>query len=201
MFVKVCGLTTEAAVEAAAEAGVDAAGFVFSASPRQVSAGRAAALAARLPDDVVRVAVFRHPPPGEIARVLHEFPADWVQTDAADLAGQDLGGAEPLAVLRAGVPLPVVLPPVLLFEGPRSGAGEVTDWTAAAALARQARLVLAGGLHAGNVAEAIRAVRPWGVDVSSGVEAERGTKDPAKIAAFLAEARRAGEETDEGVNR
>lgn len=201
MFVKVCGLTTEAAVEAAAEAGVDAAGFVFSASPRQVSAARAAALAARLPDDVVRVAVFRHPPPGEIARVLHEFPADWVQTDAADLAGQDLGGAEPLAVLRAGVPLPVVLPPVLLFEGPRSGAGEVTDWTAAAALARQARLVLAGGLHAGNVAEAIRAVRPWGVDVSSGVEAERGTKDPAKIAAFLAEARRAGEETDEGVNR
>lgn len=189
-FVKVCGLTTEAGVDAVGQAGADAAGFVFSASPRRVSTARAAALAARLPDSVVRVAVFRHPAPGEVARVLEEFPADWVQTDAADLAGQDLGGAEPLAVLRAGVPLPLVIPTVVLFEGPCSGAGEVTDWEAAARLARQTRVILAGGLDAGNVGAAVATVRPWGVDVSSGVEAERGIKDPAKIAAFVAAARR-----------
>ena len=197
VFVKVCGLTTESAVEAVAEAGADAAGFVFSPSPRQVDAQRAAALAERLPAAIVRVAVFRHPPPGEVARVLHAFPADWVQTDAADLAGQDLAGAEPLAVLRAGAPLPVVLPSLVLFEGPDSGAGEVTDWKAAASLARQTRVILAGGLHAGNVGAAIGQVRPWGVDVSSGVEAEKGIKDPAKVAAFVAAARRAAEEIEE----
>lgn len=197
IFVKVCGLTTEAAVEAVAEAGADAAGFVFSPSPRQVDAQRAAALAARLPPQIVRVAVFRQPPPGEVGRVLHAFPADWVQTDAADLAGQDLAGAEPVAVLRAGSPLPVVLPPLALFEGPASGTGEVTDWQAAASLARQTRVILAGGLHAENVGPAIGQVRPWGVDVSSGVEAARGIKDPAKVAAFVAAARRAAEEIEE----
>jgi len=196
-FVKICGLTTEAAVEAVAEAGADAAGFVFSPSPRQVTAERAAALAERLPPGIVRVAVFRHPPPGEVARVLHGFPADWVQTDAADLAGQDLAGAEPLPVLRAGTPLPVVLPPLVLFEGPVSGTGEVADWAAAGRLAGQTRTILAGGLHAGNVKLAMETVRPWGVDVSSGVESERGIKDPAKVAAFVAAARRACVEIEE----
>jgi len=197
VFVKICGLTTEAAVEAVAEAGADAAGFVFSPSPRQLTAERAAALAGRLPSEIVRVAVFRHPAPGEVARVLHGFPADWVQTDAADLVGQDLAGAEPVAVLRAGTPLPLILPPVVLFEGPRSGTGEVTDWAAAATLAARTRLILAGGLHADNVRLAMETVRPWGVDVSSGVESERGIKDPAKVAAFVAAARRAGEEIQE----
>lgn len=194
VFVKICGLTTQAAVDAVAGAGADAAGFVFSESPRQIEPARAAALAERLPPSVVRVAVFRHPAPGEVARVLHEFPADWVQTDAADLAGQDLAGAEPVAVLRAGAPLPVVLPQLVLFEGPVSGAGELTDWTAAATLARQTRVILAGGLDEENVAQAIQAVSPWGVDVSSGVEAERGIKDPAKVAAFVTAARRAAQE-------
>ncbi len=197
LFVKVCGITTEAAVEAAAEAGVDAAGFVFSPSPRQLTPERAAVLAEGLPSSVVRVAVFRHPPPGEVAQVLHEFAADWVQTDAADLAGQDLAGAEPLAVLRAGAPLPVVLPGQVLFEGPESGAGEVTDWQAAAQLARQTRVILAGGLDAANVGDAVATVRPWGVDVSSGVEIERGVKDPARMVAFVAAARRAAQATEE----
>ncbi|MEJ2521595.1 MAG: phosphoribosylanthranilate isomerase [Gammaproteobacteria bacterium] len=196
---KVCGLTTEAAVEAAAETGVDAAGFVFSPSPRQLTAERAAALAERLPDSVVRVAVFRHPAPGEVARVLHEFAADWVQTDAADLAGQDLAGAEPVAVLRAGGPTPVVLPGLVLFEGAESGAGEVTDWDAAEKLARQTRVILAGGLDAANVADAVASVRPWGIDVSSGVEIRRGEKDPARMAAFVAAARRAAEAIKEST--
>jgi phosphoribosylanthranilate isomerase len=193
VFVKICGLTTAEAVAAAGEAGADAAGFVFSPSLRRLEPAAARRLAAELPPGVLRVAVFRHPPPGWIESVLAEFPADWVQCDAADLPGIDLGGAAALPVLRAGAPLPELLPELLLFEGPDSGTGRVADWEAAAALARRTRIVLAGGLDPANVGEALAKVGPWGVDVSSGVESVPGLKDPALIGAFVAAARRAAE--------
>jgi phosphoribosylanthranilate isomerase len=79
-----------------------------------------------------------------------------------------------------------------MLDGGTSGAGVRADWTAARTLASRCELVLAGGLDAGNVAEAIRAVRPFGVDVSSGVERARGVKDPARIRDFIDAARRAG---------
>lgn len=189
VFVKICGLTTPEGVAAAVEAGADAAGFVFSPSPREVTPARARALAAALPAGMRRVAVFRHPPPGWIARVLEAFPADWVQSDAVDLPGVDLGGADALPVFRSGAPLPALLPELLLFEGPESGAGRTADWTAAAALASRVPVILAGGLSPENVGEALRTVRPWGVDVSSGVESAPGVKDPARVAAFVAAAR------------
>lgn len=191
LFVKICGLTTPEGVAAVVEAGADAAGFVFSPSPRQVTPEHARQLAAGLPVAVRRVAVFRHPPPGWITRVLEDFPADWVQSDAADLPGVDLGGAEALPVFRSGAPLPELLPELLLFEGPQSGAGNVADWRAAAALASRTGVILAGGLTPANVAAALAKVRPWGVDVSSGVESSPGRKDPARVAAFVAAARRA----------
>jgi phosphoribosylanthranilate isomerase len=190
VFVKVCGLTTPEGVAAAIEAGADAVGFVFSPSPREVTPARARALAAGLPAGTRKVAVFRHPPPGWITRVLEEFPADWIQSDAADLPGVDLGGAEALPVFRSGAPLPELLPELLLFEGPESGSGNVADWSAAAALAQRTRIILAGGLHPGNLAAALDTVAPWGVDVSSGVESAPGVKDPALVAAFVAAARR-----------
>lgn len=191
LFVKICGLTTPEGVAAAVKAGADAAGFVFSPSPREVTPALARKLAAGLPSSVRRVAVFRHPPPGRITTVLEEFPADWVQSDAADLPGVDLGGAEALPVFRSGAPLPALLPELLLFEGPESGVGNVADWSVAAELAQRSGMILAGGLHPGNVAAAISQVRPWGVDVSSGVESSPGVKDPALVAAFVAAARRA----------
>lgn len=190
-FVKICGLTTPEGVAAVAEAGADAAGFVFSPSPRRVTPAQARKLAAALPSRVRRVAVFRYPPPGWVTQVLDEFPADWVQCDAADLPGVDLGGAAALPVLRAGAPLPELLPELVLFEGPDSGAGRVADWTVAARLAQRTRVILAGGLNPANLAEALTTVRPWGVDVSSGVESAPGIKDPALVAAFVAAARRA----------
>ena len=79
----------------------------------------------------------------------------------------------------------------LLFEGERSGSGETADWSQAALLARQTRLVLAGGLNAGNVGAAIRAVRPFGVDTSSGVESQPGVKSEEKIMEFVRAARAA----------
>jgi phosphoribosylanthranilate isomerase len=190
LFVKICGLTTPAAVAACIEAGADAAGFVFSPSPRELSPARARALASAMPASMRRVAVFRRPPPGWIASVLAAFPADWVQCDAVDLPGVDLGGAETLPVFRVGGPLPALLPDLLLFEGADSGTGQVADWDSAAALARRTRLVLAGGLQVDNLAEALARVRPWGVDVSSGVESSPGVKDPLRIATFVATARR-----------
>jgi phosphoribosylanthranilate isomerase len=191
VFVKICGLTTPEGVAAAVKAGADAAGFVFSPSPREVTPAQARKLAAALPAAMRRVAVFRQPPPGWITRVLDEFPADWVQSDAADLPGVDLGGAEALPVFRSGAPLPALLPDLVLFEGPVSGAGRVADWATAAGLARRTRVILAGGLSPANLAEALARVRPWGVDVSSGVESSPGSKDPALVEAFVAAARRA----------
>jgi len=87
--------------------------------------------------------------------------------------------------------MPHTLPFRLLFEGPRSGAGQLADWSEAAGLARRSELILGGGLTAGNVGAAIAAVRPFGVDVSSGVESSPGRKDPERVRKFVSAAREA----------
>lgn len=87
--------------------------------------------------------------------------------------------------------LPVPPPARVLYEGAVSGAGRTADWTRAHAVARRTDVLLAGGLSPDNVGEAIRTVRPWGVDVSSGVESSPGVKSPAKISSFIAAARAA----------
>ncbi|HEX5421215.1 MAG TPA: hypothetical protein VFY39_14570, partial [Gammaproteobacteria bacterium] len=95
-----------------------------------------------------------------------------------------------LPVYRTGrVPAEASRAPRLLFEGPNSGTGKTADWREAARLAAETRVILAGGLDADNVGEAIRRVRPWGVDVSTGVERAPGDKDPAKIKQFVLRAR------------
>jgi phosphoribosylanthranilate isomerase len=198
LWVKVCGLRTAADVEATVTAGADAIGFVFAPSVRRVTPAEAAAAAAAAPAHVLKVAVFLHPAQAELDAVLAGFHPDLVQTDAADFANLRLPQAiGSLPVVRAGAMSrqdamshhEAMRPAAVLFEGPRSGSGQVADWTAAAAAASRTRLVLAGGLHAGNVAAAIAAVRPWGVDVSSGVERAPGVKDAALIRDFLNAAR------------
>ncbi len=194
--VKICGLTTPQAVDVALAAGADAVGFVFhGSSPRNLAPQRAAVLASRVPKRVRTVAVTLHPSQALVECVLAVFTPDIWQTDAADFAALDLpAGIERWPVLRAGSALPAVIPARFLFEGARSGAGELTDWSLAAQLARQGELVLGGGLDPGNVAAAIAAVRPWGVDVSSGVESAPGVKDPHRIEAFVRAARAAAQE-------
>jgi len=195
MFVKICGITTADALEAAVSAGADAVGFVFAPSPRQVSPRDARALAQGLPKHVLKVAVFRHPAPALVAEVLETLEPDWIQTDAADFAALELPATcRALPVYRNGAAPKERIPSRLLFEGPLSGSGQTADWHEARDLATRAEVVLAGGLGIGNVADAIRTVRPWGVDVSSGVERERGRKDPKKIAEFVARVRAAEEE-------
>jgi phosphoribosylanthranilate isomerase len=191
MFVKICGLNSAAAVEAAVTAGADALGFVFALSPREVTPELAATLCANVPASVIRVAVMRHPPTELWQRVLEVFAPDWLQTDAEDLAAIRLPPAcRPLPVYRDnGAPADADLPDRLLFEGSVSGSGRRADWNEARGLARATEVILAGGLNADNVASAISWVQPWGVDVSSGVERQRGEKDPAKIKDFVARVR------------
>ncbi len=190
LYIKICGLTSEAAVAAAVEAGADAIGFVLASSPRQVSVARAAELARGVPSTVDVIAVSRHPAQSlvdEIARVLR--PAR-LQTDAGDLPHLVLpAGLGVLPVVRSGLPVPEPLPERFLYEGAHSGAGRVADWDEASRLARHGGLLLAGGLSPANVAAALRAVRPAGVDVSSGVESAPGIKDPELIREFVSNAR------------
>lgn len=191
-WIKICGMTTFEAVTAAVAAGVDALGFVFAPSRRQVTTARAIELAEQVPVQVTRVAVLQQPSQALVDQVCAEFAPDWLQTDHEDLPKLRIPAeVRVLPVLRSGRELPLLLPPQFLFEGPVSGTGRTADWSRAAQLARQGRLILAGGLHAANVAEAIQSVRPFGVDVSSGVESAPGIKDPAKIAAFVKAARAA----------
>ena len=192
MFVKICGLTNHAGVDAAVVAGADAVGFVFADSPRRVSPDKAARLCENLPGDLVRVAVMRHPSAAEWQAVRERFAPDWLQTDAEDLQALDLpANCQPLPVYRSGQMTPTEYPARMLFEGRRSGSGEVADWRVAASIASATQLILAGGLDAANVADAIHTVDPWGVDVSSGVEREPAEKDPGEIRLFIARARAA----------
>lgn len=192
LWVKVCGLTTPDAVAAAIDAGVDAVGFVFAESKRKVTAQQAAELARDVPPHIVRVAVMLHPSQAQLDEVWSQFRPDVLQTDIDDLATLRVpDGLQVTPVIRAGRELPAVLPARLLFEGPVSGTGETTDWSAAAKLATRTQLILAGGLKPANVADAIATARPFGVDVSSGVEARPGVKDPVKIHEFVRIARAA----------
>ena len=193
MWIKICGMTTAAAVAAALEAHVEAIGFVFAPSARELVPESAAALARPARGRVRCVAVTRHPTQAAVDEIVRVFAPDLLQSDAEDFATLRLPAElETLAVVRDGGVLPLPLPGRILFEGPASGSGAVSDWSAAAALAQRTQLVLAGGLSALNVTDAMAQVQPFGVDVSSGVEERPGVKSPAAILSFVAAVRTAG---------
>jgi phosphoribosylanthranilate isomerase len=194
MWIKICGMTTPEAVAAALAAGVDAIGFVFADSPRQLTLEDAVALAAPARGRVRCVAVTRRPSQRYLDDVLAVFRPDVLQTDTEDLRALKLPKQlELLPVFRGWDASQSRLPSRLLFEGPTSGSGIPCDWTVAQRMARRTQLVLAGGLDPDNVAAAIAAVRPFGVDVSSGVEERPGVKSPAAVVRFAAAARGAFE--------
>jgi len=191
LWVKICGLTTSEGVQAAVDAKVDAVGFVFAPSKRQVTSERAVELAREVPGHIARVAVMLHPTQAQLDAVWSGFRPDVLQTDAEDLSQLAIpAGLDVTPVLRTLDPhtLPARR---ILFEGAVSGAGKVADWNAAAELAKSTQLILAGGLDAANVADAVRRVTPFGVDVSSGVERAPGIKDRQKIHEFVHAARTA----------
>ncbi|MGW4482961.1 phosphoribosylanthranilate isomerase [Amycolatopsis sp. NPDC004368] len=196
MFVKICGLKTTADVACAVEAGADAVGFVLCASPRQVSSAEAARLAADVPADVLTVGVFKGVPLPDIRDAVAETGIRAVQLHGSGYSPADFAALRdlPVRLVRATAVRDGVAPAVgeygedlLLLDSPQAGSGETWDWSVATP---DGDWLLAGGLTPGNVAEAITKVKPWGVDVSSGVESARGVKDQGLIRDFLAAVRK-----------
>jgi len=197
--IKICGITRAEDMLAAVCSGADALGLVFyNISPRHVSLRQAAQLAAAVPPFVTLVGLFVNPSAAEVREVMQVVPLDVLQfhgEEEPEFCAQ-FGRPYLKAIrVRAGVDLVQYAARfagaqgLLLdafVEGAHGGTGASFDWTL---IPRNLPLpvILSGGLHAGNVAEAIRQVRPYAVDVSSGVEANKGIKDAAKIAAFINE--------------
>lgn len=197
MFIKICGMTSASAVVAAVECGVDAIGFVFAPSARRVTPALASEWSQQAPDGLLRIAVTQQPDQALLDEILAVLKPDILQTDHEDLATLRIpGDARVLPVVRAGGRAPGVLPTRLLFEGPVSGRGTPADWKQARELAARCELILAGGLTAANVGEAIARVRPFGVDVSSGVESAPGVKDARRMAEFVTAVRKAARELE-----
>jgi phosphoribosylanthranilate isomerase len=196
MFAKICGITRVEDAHHAVEHGATALGFVFwPQSSRAVTTEQARAIVDTLPEPIAAIGVFVNASVDDIRRIAA----------AARLSGVQLHGDEPPTMARELTgPLfrSVTLTDAetVIREWPdsatllldaadrvrRGGTGVTVDWTRAGAIARARRTVLAGGLTPANVAEAVAIVRPFGVDVSSGVESAPGIKDPDKVAAFLA---------------
>lgn len=203
---KICGLRTAEAVAAAVAAGADAIGLNFyPPSPRYLTVAEAGALARQIPPLISRVALFVETPAAEIRSVARQVGADTVQlygaspADFAALADfRRLGAfaAEPGETLARLEPFLPELDAVLLdaaVPGEWGGTGQPAAWAEAAAVveALEIPVILAGGLTADNVAAAIAEVRPYAVDVASGIEVSRGVADPARILAFGDAVRRA----------
>ncbi|MCB5164329.1 phosphoribosylanthranilate isomerase [Streptomyces bambusae] len=196
LFIKICGLRTAHDVDTAVRAGADAIGFVFAASPRLVDAGTARRLAERVPAHVLTVGVFRGQPLDEVRRLTEESGVRAVQLHGDEgpeyyTALRTPGRTLLRATSTTGLPLQCgeFGEDLLLLDAPDPGSGKPWNWGSADFTAPAGRWLLAGGLTTGNVADAVRAVAPWGVDVSSGVESSRGVKDPALIESFVAAAR------------
>lgn len=193
MWVKICGITSEEDALLAVAMGTDAVGFVFAPSPRQMTPSAVQSIVHRLPPEILTVGVFRDERPERVVEIVNR-----TGLRAAQLHGHESREDSGYVSVR----VPVVIKAfeagdgrmaraaeygasIILVDSPSPGSGKVFDWRLAEGAPKGRRIVLAGGLDAGNVAEAIRTVHPWGVDVSTGVESAPGKKDPSKVRAFV----------------
>lgn len=197
MFVKICGITNEQDALLAVALGADALGFVFAPSPRQISPALAREIVKRLPPETVTVGVFRNETPSRIIEIVNE----------ARLQGAQLHGQEtPAMTAEVATDVRFVIKAVvagsqdashannfasdaILVDGLHPGSGTAYDWELLRDIPTDIRLMLSGGLTSENVAAGIAQVRPWGVDVSSGVEKAPGLKDAVKMRHFITNAR------------
>lgn len=199
MFVKICGITNEDDALLAVAMGADAVGFVFAPSPRQIPVQQAYDITRRLPPEILTVGVFRDEHPKRVVELVHK-----AGVKAAQLHGNET--PEVVAEVARAVKwvikaFPAGSPKVadarslatdlVLLDGATPGSGKMFDWSLAGEVPEGVRLILAGGLDPDNVADAVRAVEPWGVDVSSGVERSPGRKDPLKVKRFVERAKAA----------
>lgn len=212
LWIKICGNTSLADAQLAAEAGADAVGFVFAPSPRRVTAEQVAEIVPQLPPALEKIGVFVDAALEEIVATVEKAGLTGVQlhfdappTLSARLRERfgpglrilrvvhfDAAAAERVAVVAGDTNLDVLLVDSRVV-GAVGGTGLTYDWNAARRTifdsAGPMKLVAAGGLTPENVAEAIATLRPWGVDVVSGVESAPGHKDAARVKAFIATVR------------
>ncbi len=200
MFVKICGVTNESDALLAVALGADALGFVLAPSPRRVAPDRVRDIARRVPGDVLTVGVFRNELPERVMELVQRAGLKAVQLHGDESADDCRQVAEQIPTVIKAFPaghpgldrIDDYGTDTVLVDGPRPGSGQVFDWSLAEGAPRSRyRVILAGGLDADIVGSAIARVRPWGVDVSTGVESEPGRKDPAKLRAFIEAARSA----------
>jgi phosphoribosylanthranilate isomerase len=199
LFVKICGITSEADALLSVSLGASAVGFIFAPSPRQVSVHLAGDIAKRLPEHVLTVGVFRDEAPQRIVETVR-----LAGLGAAQMHGHET--AEETQWVRARVRTVIKAFPAgdptiarfedfgadyLLVDGPNPGSGEVFDWRLAEGVSNPHRLIVSGGLGPDNVGQAVTHLRPGGVDVSTGVESAPGRKDPLLLRQFIANARQA----------
>lgn len=202
MFVKICGITSEDDALFAVAMGADALGFVFAPSPRQMAPQQVYDITRRLPPEVLTFGVFRDELPDRVIEVVSRAGVKGAQLHGhetpnmvAEVGGQvryvikavPAGSHDARRALDFGTDL-------ILVDAPAPGSGRVFDWGLVGEVPEGPRLILAGGLDPDNVAEAVRLVRPWGVDVSTGVERSPGRKDPLKVKYFIERAREAAPE-------
>jgi phosphoribosylanthranilate isomerase len=199
LFVKICGITSEADALLCVSLGADAVGFIFAPSVRQVSVQTAGDIAKRLPPEILTVGIFRDEAPQRVVEQIHQ-----AGLGAAQLHGHE--SSQETTWIRARLPMVIKGFPAgdrtisrfnefgadyLLIDGNNPGSGEVFDWRLAEGVADSSRLIVAGGLRPDNVAQAVTHLLPFGVDVDSGVEAAPGRKDPLKVRDFIVNARAA----------
>lgn len=209
MFVKICGVTDIDDALLAVALGADSLGLNFvSGSTRQIATTRARDIAARIPPETLTVGIFRNEAKERVVDIVHtvglgaaqlhgnERPDDvaWVAERVPTVIKAVAAGTEQ-AWRAAEFPVQI-----LLVDAQTPGKGEVFDWRLTESLPLDRRILLAGGLTPENVADAIDVVKPWGVDVASGVESEPGRKDPSALRRFIQNAKAAGAalETDDG---
>ena len=204
--IKICGITNAADAALAVAVGADAVGVIFAASPRQVTVEQAAAALSEVPPPVARVGVFVDPSAEEVARAVevcgltavqlsgHESPEVCDSVSVPVLKALHIGtnfcllSGEPYRGHAAALLLDTLVP------GKAGGTSQAFDWQTLGVLPGWAPSFIAGGLNPDNVAACIAVLRPFAVDVSSGVEASPGIKDPDKIIAFCAAVRDADQE-------
>jgi phosphoribosylanthranilate isomerase len=197
VFVKICGMTNADDALLAAGLGADAVGFIFAPSLRQVTPGRVRSIIERLPGSVLTVGVFRNEAKERVVELTNRTGIRAVQ-----LHGNE--SPEETHWINERVPSVIRAVPAgsramieheafgkvrFLIDGASPGSGETFDWDILGHNRIDRDFILAGGLNPDNVVDAILAVRPWGVDVASGVEARPGIKDAAKLSHFIANAR------------
>jgi phosphoribosylanthranilate isomerase len=200
LFVKICGITSEADALLAVGLGASAVGFVFAPSPRQMAPSAVADIVKRLPHETVTVGVFRDESARRVVEIAGQIGLRAVQLHGFESVEDTRWVAERVNWTIKAFPaghrnierFPEYGAQTLLVDGANPGSGELFDWRLAEGVVDPGRLMVSGGLRPDNVAAAVAHLHPWGVDVSSGVESAPGVKDPGRVRDFVTGARQAG---------